>query len=246
MTSNELKELVKKHFSLVEADATSEEIINEEFTAEKATEEVAEEIVEEVFGEIADINDAFIIKFPGDSLQVGDKVEVVTEEGQSMDAPDGEHELKDGTKIVTEDSVVKEIKREEAGAEEEMAEQFDARTDAEEEGYKDGMEDAIEDIKEAVAEVAKEDMEEEVSPSIEAVVKEIADAVKEEMGKMKEKMAELEEKVAGIADAPAAEPVMKKNEAVTSFKRPEKFASFDVSKAKNADRIAAAIRMMKK
>ena len=31
MNSNELKELVKKHFSLVEADAVSEETITEEF-----------------------------------------------------------------------------------------------------------------------------------------------------------------------------------------------------------------------
>ena len=45
MTSLELKELVKSHFSLVEADATNE-IVNEEstqtFSEETVTEEVAE------------------------------------------------------------------------------------------------------------------------------------------------------------------------------------------------------------
>lgn len=232
MTSNELKELVKKHFSLVEADAVSEEIVNEEIT-------------EETFGEIADINDAFVIKFPGDSLQVGDKVMVVTSEGQEMDAPDGEHELKDGTKIVTEDSIVKEIIG--AGGEKALsAEEMAEREDEKEEEEMMEVEDVIEEIVEEVVDEVKSEMEEEEAPSLEEIVKEISDAVKEEMGYMKKKMAELEEKVAGIADAPAADPVMKKNEAVSEFKRPEKFASFDVSKAKNSDRIESAIRMMKR
>jgi hypothetical protein len=56
MTSSELKELVKSHFSLVE----------------KA------EVTTEKFGEAKDVNGAFTIKFPGDSIQVGDKVTIVT------------------------------------------------------------------------------------------------------------------------------------------------------------------------
>lgn len=233
MTSNELKELVKKHFSLVEADAVSNEIVNEEIT-------------EETFGEIADINDAFVIKFPGDSLQVGDKVSVVTSEGQEMDAPDGEHELKDGTKIVTEGSVVKEIIG--AGGEKALSEEAMAEDDSEEEVVEEEMEDVadvVEDIVEEVVDEIKSEMEEEVAPSLEEIVKEIADVVKEEMGYMKKKMAEIEAQVAGVVDAPAAEPVMKKGPQ-TDFKRTDKFAAFDVSKAKNADRISSAIRMMKK
>lgn len=236
MTSNELKELVKKHFSLVEADAVSDETINEEFAVE-----------EETFGEIADINDAFVIKFPGDSLQVGDKVSVVTSEGQEMDAPDGEHELKDGTKIVTEGSVVKEIigaGGEKALSEEAMAEHDEE--DKEEEMAEDvDVKDVVEEIVEEVIDEVKDEMEEVAAPSLEEIVKEIADVVKEEMGYMKKKMAEIEAQVAGVVDAPAAEPVMKKGPQ-TEFKRTDKFAAFDVSKAKNADRISAAIRMMKK
>ena len=98
MTSSELKELVKSHFSLVEADATNE-TINEEITENFSEETVPEEVVEEVaevFGEIADENSAFVLKFPGDELEVGDKVVVVTTEGQEMDAPDGEHKLAGG------------------------------------------------------------------------------------------------------------------------------------------------------
>ena len=98
MTSNELKALVKEYFNLVEAEVATEEVVTEEFTTEEevteeftAEEEVTEEIVEEVveeFGEISDINKAFVVKFPGDKLEVGDDVTVVTTEGQEMPTPD--------------------------------------------------------------------------------------------------------------------------------------------------------------
>ena len=160
MTSNELKELVKAHFSLVEAAE-----VNANETKEEVTETFTEETVEETFGTLKDINGAFEIKFPGDSLQVGDKVMVVTSEGQEMDAPNGTHEMEDGTKIVTEDSVVKEIMGadgEKALSEEEMAE----------------VEDVVEDVVEKVVEeVADEAMEEEATVSAEEIVKEIVDAI---------------------------------------------------------------------
>ena len=245
MTSLELKELVKAHFSLVEANAT-EETINETFSEEAVTEEVAE-----VFGEIADENSAFVLKFPGDELEVGDKVTVVTTEGQEMDAPDGEHKLAGGVTIVTKDSIVESISKVEAGEEEKdvdtemAAEDFDARTDAEEEGYKDGMEDAIEDIKEAVAEVAKEDMmEEEPKMGTEEIVKEIVEAISEEMGKMKEKMAAMEAKVDALESAPAVESVSVKSE-MSSYQPKNNIQSFSVESAANADRIKLAIQQLK-
>ncbi len=209
MTSSELKELVKSHFNLVEAEVAPENV------------------VEETFGELKDINGAFTVKFPGDSIQVGDKVSVVTEEGQEMDAPNGTHELEDGTKIVTEDSVVKEIMGadgEKALAEEKMAE-----------------EEVVEDVVDAVEEVV-EAMEEEPEVSIADVVAEIADALKEEMGKMKEKMAELEDKVAKVYDAPAAESTK-----MTSTPAPKaKFSTFKVETARNADKIMAKMAELKK
>jgi len=210
MTSSELKELVKSHFNLVEAEVAPENV------------------VEETFGELKDINGAFTVKFPGDSIQVGDKVTVVTAEGQEMDAPNGTHELEDGTKIVTEDSVVKEIMGadgEKALAEEKMAEE-------------EVVEEVIEALEEAVAE---EEMEMEPEVSVAEIVAEIADALKEEMGKMKEKMAELEDKVAKVYDAPAAESTK-----MTSTPAPKaKFSTFNVETAKNADRIKAAMAQLK-
>ena len=167
MNSNELKELVKLHFSLTEAK----------------------------FGEIKDVNKAFTLLFPGDILEVGSEVKVRTEEGQEMSAPDGYHELEDGRTIKVEGGVVTEITT--AGTEEAEGEGlkeetpvigeiddkvgFDARTDAEEEGYLDGEKDATAPIVEEVAKAV-----------IEAVKAEITD-MKAELASMKKKMAELED-----------------------------------------------------
>jgi hypothetical protein len=223
MTSNELKELVKSHFSLVEADAT-EEIVNEEIT-EEFTEET-EEVAEEVFGEIADENSAFVLKFPGDRLEVGDKVMVVTTEGQEMDAPDGEHKLADGKTIVTEDSIVKSISEEAAGVtEEEMAEEV---------------------VEEVAEEVAEEVMEEEAEATIEDIVKEIVSAVEEEMGKMKEKMAEMEAKMEAFESAPAAEPTSVKEPSNSMFSaKKNKLEKFNLETAANADMIKLALSKFK-
>jgi hypothetical protein len=206
MTSSELKELVKAHFSLVEKP----------------------EVIEEAFGELKDINGAFTIKFPGDSIQVGDKVTVVTAEGQEMDAPDGTHEMEDGTKIVTEGSVVKEIMG--ADGEKELAKEEMA------------SEEEVAAVVEEVIEEVKEEMEEEEpAVSLEEVVTEIVDALKEEMGKMKTKMEELEVKVEAIEGLPAAEATI-----VTPVEASKaKFSSFNVETAANADVIKMAIAKFK-
>jgi hypothetical protein len=101
MNKEQLKELVKAHFNLVEHTPVA---------------------TEEKFGELYDENKAFKIKFPGDTLKVGDEVKVVTTDGQETLAPDGYHKLEDGTMIKTEGSSVVEIVNPETEkSEEEMA-----------------------------------------------------------------------------------------------------------------------------
>ena len=220
MNSAQLRELVKSHFSLVEAEETI----------------VEETLVEETFGRIADEDKSFEIEFPGDSLQVGDKVTVVTPDDQKLDAPDGEHKLIDGTRIITKDSVVTEIfsaDGDEALSEEKMAEEsktesFDARTDAEEEGYLDGIKDEKADEKEAMM---------DVKDIVEAIVSE----VKDEMAKMKTKMAELETTVAKVMDVPAAEATQMSSKPASKAK----FSSFNVETANNAARIKAVTAQIK-
>ena len=202
MTNLELKELVKAHFSLVEKT----------------------ELTTESFGELEDINSAFTIKFPGDSIQVGDKVTVVTAEGQEMDAPDGTHEMKDGTKIVTKNSVVEEIMSAD--------------------GEKELSAEKMADVEEVIEEVV-ESMEEEATPvvevSVEEIIAEIADALKEEMAAMKTKMSELETKMEELLDAPAAEATI----LTPTEQSKAKFSMFNVEGAANAARIKAAMAMIK-
>ena len=202
MTSSELKELVKSHFSLVEKT----------------------EVTTEKFGRIADENGAFEIEFPGDSLQIGDKVVVVTADNQRLDAPDGEHRLSDGTRIVTKDSVVEEIMGADGEKELSAVEMADVE---------DVIEEVVSKIEEAapIAEI-----------SVEEIISEIADALKEEMKSMKTKMESLEEKVASLLDGPAAEPTILTPNEMTSK---AKFSVFNVDGAANADRIKSAMAGLK-
>jgi hypothetical protein len=74
--------------------------------------------VKEIFVD-AKLSDGTVVKVEGESLAEGAKVVVVTEQGE-IPAPDGVHELEDGTKIETKDGVIARI--EEAVAEVEKPE----------------------------------------------------------------------------------------------------------------------------
>jgi len=65
------------------------------------------ESVKEVFLD-AKLADGTVVKVEGDSLAEGAKVVVVTEEAE-IPAPDGVHELEDGTKIETKDGIIAKI-----------------------------------------------------------------------------------------------------------------------------------------
>ena len=212
MTQEQLKELVKEYFNLTEIK----------------------------MGEIYDENKAFKIVFEGDKLELGMKVKVVTAEGQEMDAPDGEHRLEDGTRIVTKDSVVTEISSadgEKALAEEDVKEEMASET--EEEAMEEaGDEEKMEETEEEMTE------EEEVKMEVEEIVKAIVAEVKDEMSKMEEKMAALEEKVEAMEATPAAEPTItstgKKMGATARG-----FKAFNVEESLNADRIKMALEQIK-
>jgi hypothetical protein len=190
MNKEQLRELVKQHFNLV--DRTP---------------------VKETFGEIYDENKAFKIVFPGDTLKVGDEVKVVTEEGQESLAPDGYHKLIDGTMIKTEGSSVVEIESPEGKEEEEMAAESglglveEKEVEAEKKefaGPKESISNvegttsqnattdvngALKPMGETVAEVEAKNFEKIKMAIDEAVASQIA-GIKEEMKAMKTKMEE--------------------------------------------------------
>ena len=206
MNKEQLKELVKAHFNLVEYK-------------------------DEKFGEVYDENKAFKIIFPGDELKVGDEVKVMTEEGQESLAPNGYHRLEDGRTIKTEGSTVTEIENSE-----EMAEEGDARTDAEEEGYLDGIKDEKEDLKDkfgadpAISQVegtSPQNATTDTDPNPEAPIETVAEVEARMMASMDEKIAPLLEEMKAMKSkfeefsaAPATEKVT-----INSNTKSEKFAT---------------------
>lgn len=183
--NNMLKELVKKHFNLVDAPAVEEQ--------ETAQVEMSE-AVEQTFGEIKTADGELTLTYEGEEFAVGTEIFVVTADG-NVPAPDGEHMLEGGIKIETEGGVIQSIER----TEEELPEIADETTAGEypkeemaeeEEIVETVMEDTVEEaIVEAIAEV--------IAPMIEEMKKDIEE--------MKSKFEATEKKVETFGLQPAAE-----------------------------------------
>lgn len=206
MNKEQLKELVKQHFNLVDKTPISEK-----------------------FGEIFDENKAFKIVFPGDELKVGDKVKVVTVEGQESDAPDGFHKLEDGRVIKTENSIVTEINEPETEvAEEEMA-ALESISEVQGTAPQNTVTETNVPVSQltgpvdTVEEVFKKVMMEfEPTGSIgDLLAQRIADAVAAVTDPMIAEMAKMKTKLEEMAKAPAASKTM----AATSKTKMEKFST---------------------
>ena len=214
MTKDDLKELVKQHFSLVEIDV-------EKF--DKAVLEDGSEVSNQKSGKFA----------------IGDVLFIKDKDGKFVEAPEGEHVSKSGIQFILdkdskivglkypdakgegsadlkEDKMVEEDKDPQAkelikkgdkaddGAfASDKKDEMDARTDAEEEGYLDGIKDEKEDLIEAGG-FKLEDVVEVIGEVVEAKVEELKDKMK----KMDEKMKSIEEKMSAFNSEPAAEKTL--------------------------------------
>lgn len=198
MNKEQLRELVKAHFNLVDMPK------------------------KETFGEVYDENKAFKIVFPGEELKVGDEVKVVTEEGQESLAPDGYHRLEDGRVIKTEGSSVVEITTPETEAkEDEMAEEdglgaFEDKAN-EEVAEAFGADPAISEVEGTTAQnevtdvnpdpeatvdtVAEVELAKKIKMAVDEAVASAITGIEEEMKSMKAKFEEL-------AKAPATSKTM--------------------------------------
>jgi hypothetical protein len=134
------------------------------------------EIVKEIFID-AKLVDGTAIKVSGEGLVEGAKVVVVTEEGE-IPAPDGVHELEDGTKVETKEGVIAKI--EEAVAE---APEMEAP--------------------EVEIEVSKEGMEKEMVDMLKEFIYKMGDKVK----KMEEQMSSLSTDFNSFKKEPAAKKI---------------------------------------
>ena len=185
MNKEQLKELVKQHFGLVDRTPV---------------------VTEEKFGEVFDENKAFKIVFPGDTLEVGDEVKVVTTDGQESLAPDGIHKLENGTTIKTEGSSVVEIISPEGEKEEKMNEEDGLG--AIEEKIKEEVKEAFAGPKEDISQVEGTTPQNSVTTTdvpvstLTGPVETEADIElkKEEMKKMKEEMKAMRDEMKAMKD----------------------------------------------
>lgn len=181
-----LKELVKKHFNLVEAPV--------EETVEETKVEMNEEVVEQIFGEIKTADGELTLTYEGDEFTVGTEIFVQTADG-NVPAPDGEHELEGGIKIETEGGVIQSIEREE----EELPEIADETTAGEYPKEKMEEEEVV------VETIMEEGVEEAIVEAIAGVIAPMIEEMKKDIEEMKAKFAATEKKVETFGLQPAAE-----------------------------------------
>jgi len=191
MNKEQLKELVKAHFNLVEHTPS---------------------VTEEKFGKVFDENKAFQIVFPGDKLKVGDEVKVETAEGQTSLAPDGEHRLENGTTIVTEGSSVVSITDSDGKKEEEMNEDEEMKKDDEKmsaEAFEGPKEDisGVQGTTPQNSTTTTDASVSELTGPVDTEAKEELAKMKEEMKYMKDEMKAMKAKFEEMAKSPASSKV---------------------------------------
>jgi Mg2+ and Co2+ transporter CorA len=196
MNNEELRNLVKKHFNLVEPAV--------EETVEETKEEMSEVANEQTFGEILTADGELTLTYEGEELSVGLPIFVKTDDG-NVPAPDGEHALEGGVFIKTEGGSIVEISEGEIeAAEEEVVATEEEKDFSEEETTETETKESDEKFDEHEEEVVLEE-EEIIIKAIAETILPIIEEMKDEIEEMKKNFSKTETKVKEFALAPAAE-----------------------------------------
>ena len=185
MNKEELKDIVKKYFNLAE--------MNEQTLVDTE--------VKETFTEATLADGTKITNMVDADFEVGQELHVITEEGEHVLAPSGEHTTESGIVITVDgEGKITGVKHPDAEGEGSLEEEA---TPVSEEMSTENVEMAEEDVLEDVVE---ETMEEGMDVK-EAIVEAIAEVVAPELEMLKKKMAEMEEYMKKVyAEEPAAKP----------------------------------------
>lgn len=181
--NKELKDLVKKHFNLVDAPSVEETVVEEqlsevvEATSEEVVEEtLSEETIETTFGEIKTADGELTLAYEGEELGEGLAIFVITEDG-NIPAPDGTHALEGDVTIETEGGVITSISAEEV--------EVEVEAETEDEMIEEEMSDAdvaeLGELHEALIKAMASEFKEQIATLKEEFNTEIK-AVKEEFG----------------------------------------------------------------
>lgn len=168
MNKEELKDIVKKYFNLTEMNETKTE--------------VAESFTEATLADGTKITNMVDADF-----EVGQELHVITEEGEHVLAPSGEHTTESGIVITVDgEGKITGVKHPDAEGEGSMEE----ATPVSEEMSTEEVEMAEDVLEDVVEETMEEGMDVK-----EAIVEAIAEVVAPELEMLKKKMADMEEKM---------------------------------------------------
>ena len=221
---NELKELfndIKSIFKSEGVEVETESNIQTETTETEQT-EVSEETVESTTEKFEDVvlADGTVAQIEPEVV-VGAAV-VVEVEGELLPAPDGEHELSDGRKIVTEGGVIVEVVEVE-----EEAPEVEAEEEEEEE-----MSTPLSESQEREAKKIIESIVTERVFGMEATLSEEFNELKKDVTNLRESFAKLLELTEKLLVEPTKDAVKKRNSAFKAFKKDTKKDIISVLKSK--------------
>lgn len=225
MNKTELKELVKKYFKLTEENNTPEE--------------------NQAFAEATLIDGTKITNMQDSEFAVGNVVHVITETGEHVIAPSGEHELESGIVITVDgEGIITGIKRPGEGGEGSLAEHQEEEMSSEKvEATEDTSETDDSEEKTEMAEHVDENAipDEAIGATFdegeikEAIVEAIADVVAPEIEALKEKMADIEEKMKDYMSEPSTKPALESRfnaiQEIKNNKKENTSESFNAKKA---------------
>ena len=204
MTKDQLKDLVKGHFNLVEKSENFAEATLEDNT--KVTNKMGDEFAE------------------------GQKLYVITEDGEDVLAPEGEHVTKSGIVLTVDaEGIITGLKRpdEEGEGSADLAEEVETIETEMAKETEDTVTEEMsteESTEEAMAEHEEDETKLEEMPSLEEIIEVVGDAIEEKMAKYDEKIKMMEDEIKDVKDkmsAFASEPAEEKTVPVSG----KKFAS---------------------
>jgi len=197
----ELRELIKQHFSLVDAPEVD------------STDSVeTEETTQVEFATIKTKDGELTMEY--DELSVGKDIFLVDDEGNKVAGPTGEYVLENDKVIRVEDGVIAEVK-EAVDAEEEEEKMEESKEEKMEMEKEEDMED-----EEEMEEEKKEEM------SMSDFLAKLEAMFEDKVAKQDEKMASLEEKISKMAEQPAVEKtIVKSKPKAETFSTTKAFSS---------------------
>jgi hypothetical protein len=230
MNNEELKNLVKKHFNLVEP----------------TKEEMSEVAAEQSFGEILTADGELTLTYEGEELSVGLPIFVKTDDG-NVAAPDGEHALEGGVSIKTEGGSIVEISdKEETEAAEEEEEVVASEEKMSEETSETESTESSENFEEEIIEEVVLEEKEEIIKALAETILPIIEEMKEEIEEMKKKFSATETKVKEFALAPAAERTKAEIKSRNTSKKDNSYNPINEDKKKQFERLLKKQKSIKK